>query len=95
MKIARKSNDNIAVSESSLKQNHCGNHKADLNEKATDPPQWFFIRSSIQHFSFEEKGSFAVYDKDYRNVWTPRNHANDAIRWISSENPAKISQNYT
>ena len=80
MKIARKSNDNIAVSESSLKQ-------------ATDPPQWFFIRSSIQHFSFEEKGSFAVYDKDYRNVWTPRNHANDAIRWISSENPAKISQN--
>ena len=49
----------------------------------------------IQHFSFEEKGSFAVYDKDYRNVWTPRQHANDAIRWISSENPAKISQNYT
>ena len=29
---------------------------------------------------------FAVYDKDYRNVWTPRKHATDAIRWISSDN---------
>ena len=38
------------------------------------------------------KGSFAVYDKDYRNVWTPGKYATDAIRWY---NPAKISHNYT
>ena len=62
MKIARRSNDNIAVSETSHKQNQCGNHKADLNEKPTDSPQLFFIRSLIQQFSFEEKGSIAVYD---------------------------------
>ena len=48
MKIARKLNDNqTLVSETSHKQNHCGNHKAALNEKPTDSPQWFFIRSSI------------------------------------------------
>ena len=44
---------------------------------------------------FEDKGNFAVYDKDYRNVWIPRKHATDAIHWISSDNPAKISHNYT
>ena len=42
-------------------------------------------------FSFKDKpGNFSVYDKDYRNVWTPRKHATDAIRWISSDNPAKL-----
>ena len=47
VKIARKLNDNqTLVSETSHKQNHCGNHKAALNEKPTDSPQWFFIRSS-------------------------------------------------
>ena len=35
-------------------------------------PQWFFIHSSIKHFSFEDEGKFAVYDKDFRNVWSPR-----------------------
>ena len=39
--------------------------------KHTDSPQWFFIRSSIYQFSFEDNGDFAVYDKDCRNVWTP------------------------
>ena len=44
VKIARRSNDNTAenmtlVSETSYKQNHCGNHKAALNEKPTDSPQ--------------------------------------------------------
>ena len=45
--------------------------------------------------SFVDKGNLAVYDKDYRNVWTPRKNASDAIRWIYSDNPAKISDNYT
>ena len=88
------------VSETSHKQNHCGNHKAALNEKPTDSPQWFFNISQFNKFSkflfsFEDKGNFAVYDKDYRNAWTPRKQATDAIRWISSDNPAKISHNYT
>ena len=48
----------------------------------------FAVWKAIQ---FRNKGNFAVYDKDYRNVWTPRKRATDAIRWISSENPAKIS----
>ena len=40
VKIARRSNDNMTlVSETSYKQNHCGNHKAALNEKPTDSPQ--------------------------------------------------------
>ena len=40
VKIARRSNDNMTlVSETSHKQNHCGNHKAALNEKPTDSPQ--------------------------------------------------------
>ena len=48
VKIARRSNDNMTlVSETSHKQNHCGNHKAALNEKLTDSPQWFFICNSV------------------------------------------------
>ena len=48
VKIARRLNDNMTlVLETSHKQNHCRNHKAALNEKPTDSPQWFFIRSSI------------------------------------------------
>ena len=48
MKIARRPNDNMTlVSETSHKQNHCGNHKAALNEKPPDSPQWFFIRNSV------------------------------------------------
>ena len=39
-------------------------------------------------------GNFAVYGKDYWNVWTPRKRAMDAIRWISKDNPAKISRNH-
>ena len=36
------------VSETSHNQNNCrNNHKAALNDKTTDSPQWFFIRSSI------------------------------------------------
>ena len=35
------------VSEASHKQNPSGNHKAALNEKPTDSPQWFFIRNSV------------------------------------------------
>ena len=53
----------------------------------------FAVQFSIS--VFEDEDNFAVYDKDYRNVWTPRKHATDAIRWISSDNPAKISHNYT
>ena len=41
------------------------------------------------------KGNFAVYDEDYRSVWTPRKYTTDVIHWISSDNPAKISHNYT
>ena len=38
--ITRRSNDNVTlVSETSHKQNLCGNHKAALNEKPTDFPQ--------------------------------------------------------
>ena len=38
--ITRRSNDKVTlVSETSHKQNHCGNHKAALNEKPTDSPQ--------------------------------------------------------
>ena len=96
MKIARGSNDNMTlVSETSHKQNHFGNHKATLNEKPTDSPKWFFIPNSTEQFSFEDKGNFAVYEKDYPNVWTPRKNATDAIRWIASDNPTKISHNYT
>ena len=44
--ITRRSNDNVTlVSETSHKQNHCGNHKAALNEKPTDSPHC--IHSSI------------------------------------------------
>ena len=40
LKIARRSNDNVTlVSETSHKQNHCGNPKTALNEKPTDSPQ--------------------------------------------------------
>ena len=41
VKIARRSNDNMTLvsAETSHKQNHCGNHKAALNEKPTDSPQ--------------------------------------------------------
>ena len=40
VKIARRSNYSMSlVSETSHKQNHCGNHKAALNEKPTDSPQ--------------------------------------------------------
>ena len=46
VKIARRSNDKMTlVSETSHKQNHCGNDKEALDEKPTDSPQWFFIRS--------------------------------------------------
>ena len=38
-------------------------------------------------FSIEEKDNFAVYDKDYRNVWTPRKQSAE----LSSDNPAEIS----
>ena len=62
------------VSETSHNQNNRGNHKAALNDKPTASPQWFFIRSSIYQFSFKDKGKFAVYNKDYRNAWTPRMH---------------------
>ena len=48
VKIARRSNYNMTlVSETSRTPNHCGNHKAVLNEKPADPQEWFFIRSSI------------------------------------------------
>ena len=33
--------------ETSHKQSHRHNYKVALNEKPTDSPQWFFIRSSI------------------------------------------------
>ena len=40
VKTARRSNDNMTlVSETSHKQNHCGNHKVALNEKPTDSAQ--------------------------------------------------------
>ena len=39
LKIARRSNDMTLVSETSHKQNHCGNHKASLNEKPTNSSQ--------------------------------------------------------
>ena len=47
-KIARRSNYNIDLRK--LRVNKITgrrNHKAALNEKPTDSPQWFFIRSSI------------------------------------------------
>ena len=57
----------------------------------------FAVQFQFQfQFSFEDKGNFAVYDKDYhRNVWTSRKDATDAICWISIDNPAYISHNYT
>ena len=48
VKIARRSNYNIALRK--LRVNKITgrrNHNAALNEKPTDSPQWFFIRSSI------------------------------------------------
>ena len=76
------------VSETSHKQNHCRNHKAALNEKPTDSPQWFFIRRSIQHFSFEDKGNFAIYDKD-QIIETFEFHASKPGMW-SAEDQATI-----
>ena len=63
---------NYNLSQKTLhKQNHCQNHKAALNKKPTDSPQWFVICSLILWpLSFEGKGNFAVYDKNYQNVWT-------------------------
>ena len=36
----------LPVTVRKLHKNHCRNHKAALNEKLIDSPQWFFIRSS-------------------------------------------------
>ena len=48
VKIARRSNYNIALRKPRVnKITGRRNHKAALNEKPTDSPQWFFIRSSI------------------------------------------------
>ena len=48
VKIARRSNYNIDLTELRVnKITGSRNHKAALNEKPTDSPQWFFIRSSI------------------------------------------------
>ena len=47
------------------------------------------ITSFAVQFSIEDKDNFAVYDKDYRNVWTPRKQSAE----LSSDNPAKISHN--
>ena len=49
------------------------------------------ITSFAVQFSIEDKDNFAVYDKDYRNVWTPRKQSAE----LSSDNPAKISHNKT
>ena len=68
VKIARRSNYNIDLRK--LRENKSTgrrNHKAALNEKPTDSPQWFFIRSSIWHFSFEDKGTFVVKGKECLN----------------------------
>jgi len=48
VKIARRSNYNIDLRKLRVnKITGSRNHKAALNEKSTDSPQWFFIRSSI------------------------------------------------
>ena len=47
VKIGRRLNNMTLVSKTSHKQNHCGNHKAALNEKPTDSPQRFLIHSAI------------------------------------------------
>ena len=48
VKIARRSNFNIDLRKLRVnKITGCWNHKAALNEKPTDSPQSFFIRSSI------------------------------------------------
>ena len=78
------------VSETSHQQNNCGNHKAALNDKPTNSPQWFFIRSTIFRFSFEDKSNFAFYNKDYRNVWTPRKHATIIMRMFRQSTWIKI-----
>ena len=49
------------------------------------------ITSFAVQFSIEDKDNFAVYDKDYRNVWTLRKQSAE----LSRDNPAKISHNYT
>ena len=82
------------VSETLHKQNHCGKHKVARIEKPTDSLQWFFIILQFNlAIQFQKLGHFAVYNKDFWNVWTPRKHATDAMRWISNDNPAKISHN--
>ena len=79
VKIARKLNDNqTLVSETSHKQNHCGNHKAALNEKPTDSPHC--IHSSIYKFSLEDKSNFAVYGKDIEMFELHASMLTDAIR---------------
>ena len=48
VKIVTTSNYNIDLRKARVnKITGRRNHKAALNEKPTDPPQWFFIRSSI------------------------------------------------
>ena len=47
------------------------------------------ITSFAVQFSIEDKDNFALYDKDYQNVWTPRKQSAE----LSSDNPAKISHN--
>ena len=47
------------------------------------------ITSFAVQFSIEHKDNFAVYDKDYQNVWTPRKQSAE----LSGDNPAKISHN--
>ena len=80
---------------SSHKQNHRGNHKAVLNEKPTDSPQRFFIRSSIWRFSFEDKGNFSVYDiKRLSTCLNSTQECQGCDPLNINDNRAKIYRNY-
>ena len=54
----------------------------------------FAVQFSISVSKTKAITIIAVYDKDYQIIWTPRKHTRDVIRWIPSDNPAKISHNY-
>ena len=89
VKIARRSNDNMTlVSETSHEQNHCGKHKVALNENLPTLCNDSSFAVQLSNLVLKTR-HFAVYDKDNRNVWTPRKHATDDIllniKWQSRQ----------
>ena len=84
------------VSETLHKQNHCGNHmQLEMKNLPTLRNNSSFAVQLSNSVSKTRAVLLFTIKIIQINVWTPRKHATDAIRWISSDNPAIISHSYT